>query len=348
MTLRGPNRSELRRSLALALAIAASLIASCSRSDAGKPRIGVLMKSFDDPLCAGSRKAMEAEAEGKAELSFVDSRGRSEAQAANFEALASRKAKAVVIDPVDEISARSIVIKAKERGIPAVFFGSRPGDDSMRSWDKVFFVGARDADAGSMQAGILADYWKSRPSADKNRDGKMQLVILAGESGLLQTLYRSEHVVRALDAAGVETDKLLEQSAKGSRALASEKMAEALAKFGDRIEAVACNDDQMALGAIDACEAAGWFKGKKSMPVVGVCDSGSTQTIAEALESGRLLGTAFLDAAAVGRATLALSLALATGEDPSKGSPIQDAKYVWIPYRALTKESAAGAAAASR
>src|SRR5512137_319978 len=91
-----------------ALAIAAALCVSCSGGDAQRPIVGVLTRSLDDPLCAGSRKAMEAAASGRIELSFADSRGQSGAQGANFDALASRKAKAVAIDPVDELSARII------------------------------------------------------------------------------------------------------------------------------------------------------------------------------------------------------------------------------------------------
>jgi methyl-galactoside transport system substrate-binding protein len=341
MTIRG-LRGVAALAMAAALALPAALFPSCSRGGAPRPGIGVLMKSFIDPLCAGSRKAMEAAAAGKADLSFADSRGQAVTQEGVLEAAMSRKSKALVIDPVDEVSARVLVIKAKEKGIPVVFLGSRPGEDSMRSWDKVFYVGPRDSDAGAAQAEILAARWKADPATDRNRDGKIQLVLLAGESGLLQTLYRTESVVKALEGAGIGVDKLIEESARGSREIAKEKMASALARFGDRIEAVACNDDQMALGAVDACEAAGVFKGKRSIPIVGVCDSGDLKAIGGALESGKLMGTAFLDAPALGAAAISLALSLAKGEDPAmEGVRVQDAKYVWTPYKALTKESAA-------
>lgn len=331
MTARHPRRGA-------ALAMAAALCVSCSEGGAGRPSVGVLMRSFDDPLCAGSRKAMEAAASGRVDLSFADSRGRPGAQGANFDALVSRKARAVAIDPVDELSARALVIKAKEKGIPIVFFGSRPGDDSMRSWDKVFYVGADASEAGLAQAEMLAARWKADPSADRNRDGRMQLVVLAGESGLLQAARRAEYAVKGLEAADVPTDELAEERAGGSRAAAKEKMAALIARFGDGIEAVACYDDRTALGAIDACEGAGFYKGKRRIPIVGVCDSGDAGALGDVLASGKLLGTAFLDAAAVGREAISLAAALATGQDPSKsGAPVQDAKYVRVHYRALTR-----------
>lgn len=300
------------------------------------------MRSYDDPLCSLMRAPMEAAAAGKADLAFADSRAQAAVQESNFGALASRKVKAIAIDPVDELSARAILIKAKDKGVPIVFFGSRPGDDAMRSWDKVFYVGPSDSDAGATQARLLAARWKSDPSIDRNRDGKMQLILIAGQGGLLRTLRRTERVVKELEAEGVPVDKLLEESGDGSREEAKDAMASAIARFGERIEAVACNDDGLALGAIEACEGAGLYKGKRRLPIVGVCDSGSAEAIAGALESGKLLGTAFLDPAEVGRSTFSLALALATGADPSKsGLRIQDAKYLYVPFKPLERIAAA-------
>jgi methyl-galactoside transport system substrate-binding protein len=334
----GSSRTRLVRSLA----VAAAFCLSCSRGDPAKPRIGVIMRSFDEPPCSLMRAPMEAAAAGKADLAFSDSRAQAGVQEANFVALAARKTKAIAVDPVDELSARTILIKAKDKGVPIVFFGSRPGDDAMRSWDKAFYVGSSDSDAGATQARLLAARWNDDPSADRNRDGRMQIVLIAGQSGLLRTLHRTERVVKELEAEGVVVDKLLEESGDGSRESAKDRMASAIARFGERIEAVACNDDVLALGAIEACEDAGLYKGKRRLPIVGVCDSGSTEAIAGALESGKLLGTAFLDPAELGRSTISLALALSTGVDPSRsGLRIQDAKYLYVPYEPLEMAAAA-------
>jgi methyl-galactoside transport system substrate-binding protein len=324
---------SVRRRLARSLAVAAAVCLSCARGGPAKPGIGVLMRSSDDPPDKLLRAPMESAAAGRAELAFADGRSTAAVQENNFRILASRKPKAIAVDPVDELTARAMLLKAKDKGIPIVFFGIRPGDDSMRAWDKAFYVGSSDSDAGATQARILAARWRKDPSADRNRDGKMQIALIAGQSGLLKTLRRTERVVRELEAEGVAVDKLIEESGDGSREAAKETMASAIARFGDRIEAVACNDDGMALGAIEACDDAGLGKGKRRLPmIVGVCDSGSTEAIAGALESGKLLGTAFLDSAEVGRAAISLALALATGADPAKsGMRIQDAKYLYVP-----------------
>jgi len=95
----------------------------------------------------------------------------------------------------------------------------------------------------------------------------------------------------------------------------------------------------MALGAIEALKAQGYFKGSKFMPVVGV---DATAPALQALQEGTLLGTVLNDAKNQGKATLMLSYILGKGEKPTKdntGFDIVDGKYVWVPYKKITKDN---------
>ncbi len=95
----------------------------------------------------------------------------------------------------------------------------------------------------------------------------------------------------------------------------------------------------MALGAIEALRAAGYFRDGKYMPVVGV---DATAPALEALKEGTLLGTVLNDAKNQGKATLELAYVLAQGQTPTKentGFDITDGKYVWVPYRKITIEN---------
>jgi methyl-galactoside transport system substrate-binding protein len=123
------------------------------------------------------------------------------------------------------------------------------------------------------------------------------------------------------------------------RVKGQEKMAAFLAAHGDKIEVVFANNDDMALGAIEALKAAGYFKDGKFMPVVGV---DATAPALKALEEGTLLGTVLNDAKNQGKATFNLALVLAKGETPNKdnaGYEITDGKYVWVPYKKITKDN---------
>jgi methyl-galactoside transport system substrate-binding protein len=79
------------------------------------------------------------------------------------------------------------------------------------------------------------------------------------------------------------------------------------------------------------------------MPVVSVDATAPGQ---QALQDGTLLGTVLNDAKNQGKATLNLAAALAAGEKPDKsnvGYDITDGKYIWVPYKKITKDNIADA-----
>jgi methyl-galactoside transport system substrate-binding protein len=188
-----------------------------------------------------------------------------------------------------------------------------------------------------MQGQIVVDYWKANPAADKNKDGKIQYIMLKGEPGHQDAELRTQYSIKAVTDAGLVVDKLAEDTAYWDRPKAFEKMKAFLAKFKDKIEVVFCNNDDMALGVIEALKADGYFTGKKQIVVVGV---DATAPALQAVEEGTLLGTVLNDAKNQGKATFDLAYALAKNTDVTKaGWEITDGKYVWVPYQKVTKEN---------
>jgi methyl-galactoside transport system substrate-binding protein len=134
-------------------------------------------------------------------------------------------------------------------------------------------------------------------------------------------------------------EKVAEDTGMWDRVKGQEKMAAFLAANGDKIEAVFANNDDMALGAIEALKAKGYFKDGKFIPVVGV---DATAPAIKALEDGTLLGTVLNDANNQGKATFNIANVLALGQTPSKentGFDIVDGKYVWVAYKKITKDN---------
>ena len=104
-----------------------------------------------------------------------------------------------------------------------------------------------------------------------------------------------------------------------------------LAKYGEQIEYVICNNDGMALGAAEALKAGGYFDDGKYTPVVGV------DAIPEALdliEKGQMQGTILQDAKKLGQVTMALTINVAMGKDVLEGTEweLDEVKAVRIPY----------------
>ncbi|NLM38059.1 MAG: galactose/glucose ABC transporter substrate-binding protein MglB [Firmicutes bacterium] len=315
------------------------LVVSVSGMAARQINIGCAIYKFDDTFMTGVRNTILDAAKGKARVEMVDSQNSQPIQNDRIDLFITKKVDAMAINPVDRAAAGVIIDKAKKANIPVVFFNREPFPDDMQKWDKVYYVGARAEESGTISGQLIVDYWKAHPEADKNKDGVLQYVMLTGEPGHQDAELRTEYSIKAVTAAGIKVQCLAQDTAMWNRVNGQEKMAAFLASHGDKIEAVFANNDDMALGAIEALRAAGYFRGGKYMPVVGV---DATAPALEALKEGTLLGTVLNDAKNQGKAVFELAYVLAQGKTPTKentGYEITDGKYVWIPYRKITIEN---------
>lgn len=330
----------------LAGALLGSVVAGCSNSnDSGSggesklPEIGVAIYKFDDTFMTGVRNSIKTNAEGKAKVDIVDSQNSQPTQNDKIDLFVTKKINALLVNPVDRTAAGVIIDKAKTADIPVVFLNREPLPEDMKKWDKVYYVGAKAEESGTMSGELISDYWKSHPEADKNGDGVLQYAMLKGEPGHQDAELRTKYSIEGIEAAGIKVEKVAEDTAMWDRVKGQEKMAAFLGSQGDKIEAVLANNDDMALGAIEALKAAGYFKGDKYMPVVGV---DATAPALEALKDGTMLGTVLNDANNQGKASVILAALLANGETPTKdnlGSDITDNQYVWIKYKKITKDN---------
>ncbi|MGL4368236.1 MAG: galactose ABC transporter substrate-binding protein, partial [Spirochaetota bacterium] len=312
---------------ALAFIVAFSVV-SCGKKGVVGPKIGVAIYKFDDTFMSSVRRSIETNAAGKADMNLVDSQNQQATQNDQIDTFLTQGFKAIAINPVDRTAASVIVEKAKKADVPVVFFNREPLAEDMNKWNKAYYVGAKAEQSGAMQGEIVAEYWKANPSADKNHDGKLQYVMLKGEPGHQDAELRTRYSIKAVIDAGIKVDKLAEDTGMWDRVKGQEKMAAFLAAYGDKIEVVFANNDDMALGAIEALKAAGYFTGGKYMPVVGV---DATAPAVDVLASGTLLGTVLNDGENQGKATFDLVFALAKGEAPSTTAGTIDGKYVWVP-----------------
>lgn len=325
-------------SLALALVLAMSLVSAALAADL--PSIGVTIYKFDDTFMTGVRNAITEAAVDVADITISDSQNNQATQNDQVDLFLSKGVNALAINPVDRTAAGVIIDKAKAKDIPVVFFNREPLAEDMAKYDKVYYVGAKAEESGTMSGQIIADYFTAHPEADKNGDGVIQYVMLKGEPGHQDAELRTEYSIKAIEAAGFKVEKVAEDTAMWDRVKGQDKMAAFLAAH-DNIEAVLANNDDMALGAIEALKAAGYFSEGKYMPVVGV---DATAPALAALKEGTLLGTVLNDAVNQGKATLLLAALLGAGEEVTADNypyTITDGKYIWVPYQKVTLENAA-------
>jgi len=322
----------------LVLLVAGALFAGggSQSGGGGLPSIGVAIYKFDDTFMSYVRNTIEKSAQGKATITMVDSQNAQTVQNDQVDQFLTRGMKAIAINPVDRTASGVIIDKAKAKNIPVVIFNREPYPEDMKKWDKVYYVGAVAAESGTMQGEIAVDWWKAHPETDKNKDGVMQYIMLKGEPGHQDAELRTEYSIKAVEKAGIKTQLLAVDTAMWDRPKAVEKMDAFWARFGDKIEVVFCNNDDMALGAIESLRKVGFFTGGKFLPVLGV---DATPPALQALAEGTLLGTVLNDATNQGKATFDLAYALATGATPTTTAGKMDGKYCWVPYQKVTRDN---------
>jgi methyl-galactoside transport system substrate-binding protein len=326
-----------RCTLAIISSLAIGTLCSSGCKQSGEKKIGVAIYKFDDTFMSSVRRSIESNAQGKIALNTVDSQNQQATQNDQIDTFLTQKFKAIAVNPVDRTAAGVILEKAKTVGVPVVFFNREPLPEDMRKWNKAYYVGAKAEQSGQMQGEIAVTYWKSHPEMDTNKDGVMDYVMLKGEPGHQDAELRTTYSIKAVTDAGVKVNKLAEDTGMWDRVKGQEKMAAFMAAHNDKIEIVFANNDDMALGAIEALKAAGYFKGGKFMPVIGV---DATAPALDALEAGTLLGTVLNDGENQGKATFELAFALAKGEAPTTSvAPLSAGQFIWVPYQKVTKEN---------
>jgi len=302
------------------------------------PAFGVCIYDGTDTFMASLRLHLETYAHGKARLTVYDSRNDQNLQNDQVEGMLEAGADVLIINPVDRLAAGYLIEKARKRQTPVLFVNKEPLLEDLLLYEHAFYVGADGAQSGRLSGEILAEYFLAHPEADKNGDGTVQYVLIKGEPGHQDAELRTQNALKPLQEAGFRVEKLQEDTGMWRRQLGQEKMAGFLLAWGDQIECVIANNDEMALGAINALKAAGYFSGGRFMPVVGV--DAISQAI-EALRQGSLLGTVFNDGERQAMAAVDLAILLAKGEEITADTyayPISGERFVWIPYQRITRE----------
>lgn len=275
----------------------------------------------------------ETEHQLKINLSIVDARGSQFTQNEQIDRFVAMDYDVLCVNIVDRTAAAMLIDKAMEADIPIIFFNREPVQEDISRWDKVYYVGAPAEDSGILQGEMILNVWNRAPQdVDKNQDGILQYVMLEGEPGHQDTLLRTEYSVQTLTKAGLEVEKLASNTANWDRGQAQARMTEWLEEFGGEIEAVISNNDDMALGALDALEEAGIAQA--DFPVVVGVDA--TEAALKAIQSGKMEGTVHNDAAGIAKSLLDLSLKTAQLQQPETDNAN---RYVWLPYYKITADN---------
>ena len=170
------------------------------------------------------------------------------------------------VNLVDRTAPTEIIDTARKNDIPVIFFNRELVEEDLMQWDKLYYVGADAFQSGTLQGEMATEYFKAHPEADRNGDGSIQYVVLEGEAGHQDAIIRTEYSVDTMISNGILLDKVGYAIANWNRAQARSKMEQLIDGHGNSIELVLANNDDMALGAIEAYQGRGismeeWARG---------------------------------------------------------------------------------------
>jgi methyl-galactoside transport system substrate-binding protein len=309
-------------SLLLVLVMALGLITVASAAD--QPlKVGVSIYKFDDNFMTLYRQELQKYLEDTygAEVTVVDGKGDQAEQTNQVNTFIADGVDVMIINLVQSSAASTVINLAKEAGIPLVLINREPTPEDMALWDKVCYVGADARQSGTFQGEIVANL---PDKGDVNGNGVVDYVMLIGDPENVDAQYRTEFSIKALTDAGIEVEKLFEQRGDWEQSKGQELAANALAQFGAKIDVIFCNNDGMAMGAIQAIQAAGRTVGK-DIYLVGV---DAIPEAIDAIAAGERTGTVLNDHIGQSHAAVDAAIRFINGQSVDT--------YIWVNYEKVS------------
>lgn len=272
-------------------------VADAVGGDLADKKVGVCIYQFSDNFMTLFRTELEnyliEQGFSKENITIADGQNDQATQSGQIDNFIADQVDVLIINPVNSSSAETITDKVVEAGIPLVYINREPDASEEQRWEdngwNVTYVGCDARQSGTMQGEMIVDL--GLEAVDFNGDGKIQYIMVEGDPENVDAQYRTEFSVKALTDAGLEVECLSDQVGNWQQDQAQSIVANALGQYGNDIEVVFCNNDAMALGALQAIEAAGRTVGT-DIYLVGV------DALSEALEdviAGTMTGTVFND-----------------------------------------------------
>jgi inositol transport system substrate-binding protein len=299
--------------------IIAAGLASLLSSGAYAETIGVSMALFDDNFLTVLRNGMieYAEALPGVDIQVEDAQddvGRQLSQIQNFVASG---VSAIVVNPVDTSATQAMTDAAAAAGVPLVFVNRQPINvDTLP--DNQAFVASNEVESGTLESFEVCKLLRGAGKA-----GGANVYVIMGQLSNQAAVQRTKDIqdVIAMDMCNFITI-IDSQTSNWARDQAQNLMTNWLST-GAPFDAVIANNDESAIGAIQAMKAAGI---DMASVVVGGVDA--TQDALAAMVAGDLDVTVFQDAAGQGAGAVNAALQLARGE------PVD--QKVYIPFLLVT------------
>lgn len=301
----------------LVLLLAVVLLGACGKGDAGKSEgkmtVGYAINNLNDTfqtyiLEAAKDKAKEHDMNIRVENAKEDLI----AQQDQVNTLIQNGVDALIVVPVDTSAMDPITKAAQNADIPLIYVNRNPyagKEDKMPK--NVYYVGSEEITAGIMQMEFIGE----------KLGGKGNIAILMGILGNEGAMKRTEGVEQVIKEKYPEMKVLNKETAEWQRDKAIAVTENWISTYGKDINAVIANNDEMALGALQAAKK----NNRSDMLIIG---TDAIPDAIEAVEKGELAGTVFQDAKGQGGGAIDVLV----NKDKAES-------VTYVPFQLITKDN---------
>ncbi len=297
--------------------ILAAAMAALMTSTAHATKIGVSMALFDDNFLTVLRNGIQAYADKNGiEVQIEDAQNDVAKQLDQIKNFAASGVDAIIVNPVDTSATQAMSDAAAAANKPLVYVNRQPVNlDKLP--DNQAFVASNESDSGTLETKEACRLFKEAGKTEA------KVYVIMGELSNQAAVQRTKDIDDVIATPECSFIKIIDkQTSNWRRDEAQNLMTNWLSK-GEAFDGVIANNDESAIGAIQAMKAA-----NVDMKTVVVGGVDATQDALVAMQAGDLDVTVFQDARGQGQGAVDAAVKLAKGEAVDQ--------KVWIPFQLVT------------
>ncbi len=280
--------------------------------------IGVSMARFDDNFLTVLRNGIQAQADaGGLSVQIEDAQDDVAKQLDQINNFIASGVTAIIVNPVDTSATQAMTDAAAAAGVPLVYVNRQPINvDTLP--DNQAFVASNETESSSKGVTEQCRLWAEGGKTE------VSVYVMQGQLSNQAAVQRTQNIYDVIESGNcpVKINVIDQQTANWSRDEAQNLMTNWLST-GAAFDGVIANNDEMALGALQALKAAGI-----DMASVLVSGVDATQDALASMQAGELDITVFQNAAAQGGGALDAAVKLAAGEAVEQ--------KVYVPFELVT------------
>jgi inositol transport system substrate-binding protein len=297
---------------------AAAALLIVSAAQAADKKIGVSMAKFDDNFLTVLRNGMIAQAKtmGGVQLQVEDAGNDVAKQLDQIKNFIASGVDAIIVNPVDTSATQAMTDAAAAGKKPLVYVNRQPINVDTLPANQAF-VASNEADSGTLETKEVCRLFKDAGKKEAN------VYVIMGELSNQAAVQRTKDIEEVIATPDCNFIKIIDkQTSNWNRDEAQNLMTNWLTT-GKKFDGVIANNDESAIGAIQALKAA---KVDMKTMIVGGVDA--TQDALASMQAGDLKVTVFQDAAGQGAGALDAAIKL------SNGAKVE--RKVYVPFQLVT------------